>query len=74
MNFGNNPWKIFKVTMTEQERTEQLGKLVREIRSLQVAMKAKDPSLARGIYLDKELKWLCEDCAYLKKCEEIREA
>jgi hypothetical protein len=74
MHFGSRPWRIFKVTMTEQERKNQLEKLVREISSLQNAMKTEDPSLARGVYLDKDLKWLCEDCPYLKECEKLRAA
>jgi hypothetical protein len=41
---------------------------------LQTAMKTEDPSLARGVYLDKDLKWLCEDCPYLNECEKIRAA
>ena len=50
MHFGDSPWRGFKVTMTEQQRKDQLEKLVREITSLQNAMKAKDPSLARGVH------------------------
>ena len=45
MHFGDSPWKRFKVIMTEQQRKDQLEKLVREITSLQNAMKEKDPSL-----------------------------
>jgi len=74
MHFGDSPWRQFKVTMTEQQRKDQLEKLVREIGSLRNAMKANDPSLARGVYLDKDLKWLCEDCPYVKECEKIRAA
>lgn len=72
LHFGDSPWKAFKVTMTEQERQTRLEKLVREITSLQNAIKAKDPSMARGVYLDKDLKWLCEDCPYMTECEEMR--
>lgn len=74
MHFGDRPWREFKVTMTEQQRKEQLEKLVMEITSLQNAMKAKDPSLARNIYLDKELNWLCKECPYAKECETMRTA
>ncbi len=74
LHFGSSPWRIFKVTMTEEERKGQLEKLVRETRSLQDALKANDPSLARGVYSDKELNWLCGDCTYVKKCEEMRAA
>ena len=72
MHFGDSPWREFKVTMTEQQRKDQLEKLVREITSLQNAMKAKDPSLARNVYQDKELNWLCKECPYAKQCETMR--
>jgi hypothetical protein len=65
MHFGDKPWREFKVTMTEQQRKGQLEKLVKEITSLQNAMKAKDPSLARSVYHDKE-------CPYSKECETMR--
>lgn len=74
MHFGTNPWRKFKVTMTEQERHSQLEKLVRETRSLQKAIQAKDPSLARGVYSDSEMNWLCKECPYAKECEKIRAA
>lgn len=74
MHFGNSPWKRFKVIMTEQQRKEQLEKLVREITSLQNAMKAKDPSLARNVYLDRELNWLCKECPYAKECQERKKS
>ena|SRR5436309_2127497 len=74
LHFGDNPWRLFKVTMTEQQRTDQLEKLVREIGSMQTAMKAKDPSLARGVYSDTEMMWLCKECPYAKECETMRAA
>lgn len=72
MHFGDSPWKTFKVTMTEQERQIQLEKLVREITSLQNAIKVKDPSLARGVHLDEDLRWLCNDCPYIVECKKMR--
>jgi CRISPR/Cas system-associated exonuclease Cas4 (RecB family) len=72
MHFGNSPWRRFRVTMTEQQRKDQLEKLVREMISLQNAMRAKDPSIARGIYLDNDLNWLCKECPYAKECETMR--
>jgi hypothetical protein len=74
MQFQSSPWRQFKITMNEQERNEQLEKLEREITSLQVAMKQKDPSLARDIYLDRGLNWLCRECPYAKECEGMRVA
>jgi CRISPR/Cas system-associated exonuclease Cas4 (RecB family) len=72
MHFGNSPWRRFRVTMTEQQRKDQLEKLVREMISLQNAMRAKDPSIARGIYSDNDLNWLCKECPYAKECETMR--
>jgi hypothetical protein len=60
--------------MTDQQRKEQLDKLVTEMKSYRNAMEAKDPSLARGVYSDVELKWLCGDCPYLEECEQMRAA
>jgi hypothetical protein len=62
MNFEDKPWRIFKVTMNKQERKEQLSKLVTETESLRAAKKTKDPSLARHVYYDKNLSWLCKSC------------
>jgi hypothetical protein len=43
MNFGEDAWRQFKVTMTEQQMKEQLEKLVIEIQSLNFAMENNDP-------------------------------
>jgi CRISPR/Cas system-associated exonuclease Cas4 (RecB family) len=68
MHFDDNPWKQFKVTMTEKERRGQIEKLVKEMKSYQNAMEAKDPSMARGVYSDKDLNWMCADCPYAQEC------
>jgi hypothetical protein len=62
MHFGNTPFKAFKITMSAKERKEQLDKLVDEADSLKRAMKARDPSLAKPVYDDPKLNWLCKDC------------
>jgi CRISPR/Cas system-associated exonuclease Cas4 (RecB family) len=74
LHFGSSPFRLFPVTMDEQQRVEQLEKLVKETRSFQNARQAKDPSLARHIYSDRELNWLCRECPYVKECEKIRAA
>jgi hypothetical protein len=72
MQFGGSPWRQFKITMNENQQSEQLKKLVREIISLQSAIKEKDPSLARDVFSDRELNWLCRECPYAKECEKMR--
>jgi hypothetical protein len=74
MNFGEDAWRQFKVTMTEQQMKEQLEKLVIEIQSLKFAMENNDPSLVRGVYSDEGLNWMCNDCPYAKECIEMRTA
>ena len=74
MHFEDKPFRKFKITMTEVERKEQLAKLVHEMKSLETAKITKDPAVARHVYLDTELKWLCKECPYLKECEQMRAA
>jgi CRISPR/Cas system-associated exonuclease Cas4 (RecB family) len=74
MHFGNAPFKTFKIAMTAQERKDQLDKLVDEADSLKRAMDARDPSLAKPVYDDPKLNWLCRDCPYQVDCKRIQEA
>jgi hypothetical protein len=74
MHFEDEPFKIFRFSMTDREQYRQLQKLVQEIISLDAALKLKDPSRARHIFFDKELNWLCRDCPYAIKCKEMRDS
>ena len=74
MHFGNTPFKAFRITMTIQERKNQLDKLVKEADSLKKAMEAKDPSLAKPVYDDPSLNWLCRECPYQVNCIRIQDA
>jgi CRISPR/Cas system-associated exonuclease Cas4 (RecB family) len=73
-HFGNTPFRTFKITMTPLERKEQLDNLVDEADSLKRAIEARDPSLAKPVYDDPKLNWLCKDCPYQVNCKRIREA
>jgi hypothetical protein len=73
MHFGDTPFKAFKITMNAQERKDQLDKLVEEADSLNIAMEAGDPSLARSVEKDPSLNWLCKDCPYLMDCKKIQQ-
>lgn len=74
LQFGSNPFVSFEISMTQTEKNNQLSKLKKEIESLQSAISMKDPGLARGVYSDKGINWLCKDCPYLKDCELIQKA
>jgi CRISPR/Cas system-associated exonuclease Cas4 (RecB family) len=74
MQFGTNPFVSFEIAMTEKERQDQLDKLEQEIKSLQLAISMKDPGLARGVFSDRSMNWLCKDCPYSKKCELLQNA
>jgi CRISPR/Cas system-associated exonuclease Cas4 (RecB family) len=72
--FEHNPFVSFEISMTEIERYNQLRKLSNEINSIRQAISVKDPSIARGVFLDNAMKWLCKDCPYFKNCELIHSA
>jgi CRISPR/Cas system-associated exonuclease Cas4 (RecB family) len=71
LQYGDNPFVCFEITMNQEERENQRKKLLKEIRSLQLAVIEKDPSKARGVFSDKEMNWLCRDCPYVKTCENM---
>jgi CRISPR/Cas system-associated exonuclease Cas4 (RecB family) len=71
LQFEYNPFVSFEISMTAVERHNQLGKLSDEINLLQQAIKMKNPAIARGVFLDKGMNWLCKDCPYLKNCKVI---
>jgi hypothetical protein len=69
-HFGK--YLCFPIFMTTEERKKQLEKLESEAKSLLNAIDAGDPSLVKGIYDDREMKWLCNKCPYLEKCSDLR--
>jgi hypothetical protein len=64
MHFENEPFKIFRIKMSEKQRIEQLEKLVQEITTLETALDESDPCLTRHIFFDPNLNWLCKECPY----------
>ena len=71
LNIVENRWKKFKITMTQTEIHEQRHKLVNEMKSIKFALKSKDASLARAIWRDESLNWLCKNCPFINECKEI---
>lgn len=63
----------FVIQMSEWERMRQLSKLSEEMEKLLRAVDNKDPSFARAIYHDNDLKWLCWSCPYQSECYRIRD-
>jgi hypothetical protein len=74
MHFDRTPFRSFRIIMNEEQRKEQREKLLRETSSLKKAMEVRDPALARAVDKDSSLNWLCRDCPYLMKCQEIQRA
>jgi CRISPR/Cas system-associated exonuclease Cas4 (RecB family) len=64
--------KAFQIHMTEEQRKMQLEKLESEAKSIGNAMDAHDPSVAKAIYQDAEMEWMCNRCPYLEKCIAVR--
>ena len=69
-NFGK--YLCFPIFMTTEERKKQLEKLESEANSLRNAIDVGDPSLVKGIYDDRQMKWLCNKCPYVEKCIDLR--
>jgi hypothetical protein len=69
-NFGK--YLCFPIFMTAEERKKQLEKLESEANSLRNAIHTRDPWLVKGIYDDREMKWLCNKCPYVQKCIDLR--
>jgi CRISPR/Cas system-associated exonuclease Cas4 (RecB family) len=70
-NFSS--YRAFPIYMNEKERRRELEELRSEAQSLQKAIDASDPSLARSIYEDREINWMCNKCMWKQKCESMRE-
>ena len=62
----------FPIHMSAEERKKTLEELKSEADSLQDAIDVGDPSLAKGIYNDGNMEWMCNRCQYLEKCKAIR--
>jgi CRISPR/Cas system-associated exonuclease Cas4 (RecB family) len=73
LHFGDTPFKIFKISMDEQERSNQRKKLVYEVDSLRAALIAANPSLARSVLENPDLNWLCRECPYAVSCRKIQD-
>ena len=71
-NMVRTPLKQFKIEMTQIELDEERYNLVKEMKAIKTAIKAKDPSLAKGIWADEDLNWLCKSCPYAVECEKMR--
>jgi hypothetical protein len=72
MNNIYGKYRLFPIYMSVEERKAQLEKLRLYATSLLKAIEVGDPSLAKGIYDDNEIKWLCNKCPYLEKCKVMR--
>jgi CRISPR/Cas system-associated exonuclease Cas4 (RecB family) len=74
LHFGSTPFRAFKISMNTQERKYQLDKLVEETTSLKKALEARDPSLAKPVYDNPSLNWLCRECPYQVNCKRMQNA
>jgi hypothetical protein len=56
---GNETIKQFEYYMSKEERKDQLKKIEDKARSFLTARSQKNPSLAKHVFFDKNLNWLC---------------
>jgi CRISPR/Cas system-associated exonuclease Cas4 (RecB family) len=69
-NFSS--YRSFPIYMNAEQRRRVLEELKSEARFLQKAIDARDPLLAKGIYDDRDINWMCNKCPYSQKCQSIR--
>lgn len=62
----------FSLHMNSDQRREQLTKLESQADLLHKAIEERDPSIAKCIYDDDDLNWMCYKCQYLQRCKEMR--
>jgi hypothetical protein len=73
MHFGETPFRAFKISMNAKERKHQRDKLVREVDSLKRATEAGSPALVSSVRKNPALNWMCSDCPYAGKCEQMEQ-
>jgi|SRR5215207_1816992 len=69
-NFSS--YRSFPIYMNAEQRRRVLEELESEACFLQKAIDARDPSLAKGIYHDKDINWMCNKCPYSQRCQSMR--
>lgn len=72
MNFEDNPFKIFEISVSKGERIEILRAITKEAIQINEGLRNKDASIVRHIANDKELNWKCNGCKFLNPCLEMR--
>lgn len=72
MNFDSNPFELFEVIMTREDRISMLRWLTKEAVNLVRAMKEKSPELARHVAYDNDMNWKCGSCKYSIECTQMR--
>jgi CRISPR/Cas system-associated exonuclease Cas4 (RecB family) len=65
-------YRSFPFFLNAEQRSRLLEEIESEANSLRKAIDARDPSLAKGIYDDKEINWMCTKCPYIEKCQSMR--
>lgn len=72
MNFEDNPFKIFEVKLTKEERIEILKWLTLAAITYVKALKERKPELASHVANDPELNWKCNGCKAFNLCYDMR--
>jgi hypothetical protein len=64
-------WREFHITLTKAELQEKRNEMLDDAMSLEGAINAKNPDLARNVASDPEFGWKCKNyCDYIDYCEQ----
>jgi hypothetical protein len=72
LDYDNFPFRVFEVTMTKEERSNMLERMVSDAFHLQMNIDNKTPERTKHIALDKNKNFKCTYCKYLDPCYEMR--
>lgn len=70
-HFGKEPFVVFNIDRTTEENDSMRQWLSAEYEFLKQALEQKNPALVRSIMYDPQFNFLCDNCPYFKKCQQI---
>lgn len=72
LNFDDKPFVEFEFETTEEENKQTLQILLLKAKDYAKNLEDKTPMLAENVFDNPDMKWLCRDCPYYKKCEDAK--
>lgn len=72
LNFDDNPFTVFEVRMSKNERIAMLRDMVYKAVNLRKGIEEKNPAVTNHIADDINKNWKCDYCKYADQCYDMR--